>query len=658
METKKVRIKADRTAAVADLGSAFLVEGNTDYEIEFIFDDESWDEYPAKTAYFSWGRDGYAEVVFTGSVVQMPAITSSIIVYVGVYAGDLRTSADAIFGVIKNARSKAGHEPPDLDVYNQIMQLIAEGAVKGKSPYVGEDGIWYEWDTDTSAYVSTGITARGPQGIQGIQGPQGEPGETGNGIDHVELGEDYRLTVYMTDGTSYMTNSIRGATGNGISDLKLIRTEGPNKTYRMTFTDGQTYDFTITDGTATDEQVEAWLTAHPEATTTVQDGAITWAKLADETKAIIRDIVSVRTYGATGDGTTDDTVAIIQAVSHLHDFDTLYFPPGVYKMSVSADKQSLINLTNLIGVMVYGHGAKILIAPNAFPNYNVIHIHNSDKITVYGIEIEGDRIGHTYNQAVTSKTHEFGYGIMITGDASAAKVNAEIKNCYIHHMTGDAIVTKNGISGGVIRVMDTEMSYCRRQGLSVLDSDIVQLERCNIHNIGNMPGSDPGVGKQGVVIDYTNYANGTSPFSGIDIEPGSGSKHINAVYIEDCHIRHCTRSGVVTSEKCDLCKITRSDVNAVGGAGMWYAYNSTIIADVENVYFSGYNFSFTFGGLLQNCIIDARDYPEDIVGESVSSGSNFVRRMEFCTVYGKTNANGLPGFSVRKITLAVDTTIA
>lgn len=101
METKKVRIKADRTAAVADLGSAFLVEGNTDYEIEFIFDDASWDEYPAKTAYFSWGRDRYAEVVFTGSVVQMPAITGSIIVYVGVYAGDLRTSADAIFGVLK-----------------------------------------------------------------------------------------------------------------------------------------------------------------------------------------------------------------------------------------------------------------------------------------------------------------------------------------------------------------------------------------------------------------------------------------------------------------------------------------------------------------------------------------------------------------------------
>ena len=43
--------------------------------------------------------------------------------------------------------------------------------------------------------------------------------------------------------------------------------------------------FTVSNGTATDTQVEtyinAWLTAHPEATTTVQDGAISTAKLAD-----------------------------------------------------------------------------------------------------------------------------------------------------------------------------------------------------------------------------------------------------------------------------------------------------------------------------------------------------------------------------------------
>ena len=34
-------------------------------------------------------------------------------------------------------------------------------------------------------------------------------------------------------------------------------------------------------GSASQEQVDAWLDEHPEATTTVQDGAITTAKLAD-----------------------------------------------------------------------------------------------------------------------------------------------------------------------------------------------------------------------------------------------------------------------------------------------------------------------------------------------------------------------------------------
>ena len=40
----------------------------------------------------------------------------------------------------------------------------------------------------------------------------------------------------------------RGATGNGISSVSLVSTSGLAKTYRITFTDGDTYDFTVNDG--------------------------------------------------------------------------------------------------------------------------------------------------------------------------------------------------------------------------------------------------------------------------------------------------------------------------------------------------------------------------------------------------------------------------
>ena len=56
----------------------------------------------------------------------------------------------------------------------------------GRSPYVGENGNWYEWDTDTASYTDTGVSAQGPAGpagpagSTGPQGPQGEKGDTGD----------------------------------------------------------------------------------------------------------------------------------------------------------------------------------------------------------------------------------------------------------------------------------------------------------------------------------------------------------------------------------------------------------------------------------------------------------------------------------------------
>ena len=55
-------------------------------------------------------------------------------------------------------------------------------------------------------------------GFQGTQEEwlsslKGDQGEVGNGIDNIILNSDYTLTINYTDGTSYTTTSIRGATG-------------------------------------------------------------------------------------------------------------------------------------------------------------------------------------------------------------------------------------------------------------------------------------------------------------------------------------------------------------------------------------------------------------------------------------------------------------
>lgn len=67
----------------------------------------------------------------------------------------------------------------------------------------------------------------------------------------------------------------------------------------------------------TQEAVNNWLTAHPEATTTVQDGSLTEQKFSDALKLkTIKDYVTPEMFGARGDNTTDDSAAIQSAIDY------------------------------------------------------------------------------------------------------------------------------------------------------------------------------------------------------------------------------------------------------------------------------------------------------------------------------------------------------
>ena len=119
-----------------------IVCGNSDYLIDFVFDEE-WAEHDVKTAVFV-ANGKSTEQVFNGTVCPVPVFSNTLIAWVGVFVGTindgtLSTSTPALVKCIPciTDGDKVPMAPPD-DVYNQIIALINKYIEQGGG---GEGGL-------------------------------------------------------------------------------------------------------------------------------------------------------------------------------------------------------------------------------------------------------------------------------------------------------------------------------------------------------------------------------------------------------------------------------------------------------------------------------------------------------------------------------------
>lgn len=109
-------------------GAPCIICGNSDYMVTFAFDDE-WTEYKTKTARFVYtaaGRVQYQEVIFTGDTCKVPVLYGVTEVFVGVYAGDLMTTAPARIPCrLSILCGDPVHADPPPDVYIQLLDMLA-----------------------------------------------------------------------------------------------------------------------------------------------------------------------------------------------------------------------------------------------------------------------------------------------------------------------------------------------------------------------------------------------------------------------------------------------------------------------------------------------------------------------------------------------------
>ena len=268
--------------------------------------------------------------------------------------------------------------------------------------------------------------------------------------------------------------------------------------------------------------------------------------------------LNVRTYGALGDGSHNDTAAFNNAIKAFPTSGgVLTVPAGTYLI----DATNGIQLRSKVRVEL-DPDAILKVIPNALEAYQVFYVLSVTDVEIVGGQIWGDRDLHTYTNYKTPdspSTHEHGNGVMVRGSQRVTVRDIFIKDC-----TGDAVClgalgSSNPIYTDDVIIANCHLTHCRRQGISVGNANNVRIVGCEIDNI-----------------------IGTSPQAGIDIEPDRRAiDTATNIVIEDCHIHHNHGCGIQAYRRTYSVGITGNTVefNNVG-VGLFTSFNGSVTGNL------------------------------------------------------------------------------
>src|SRR5574344_1065149 len=119
---------------------------NSDYTVKFIFDEE-WEKEPLRIARFIWNKQ-YVDVQFTGDTCEVPVVSKTNNLAIGVYAGDLRTTTPAILTCYTSILSEdvIEHSVTPSE-YEEIMKLLNAQATDIAALKATDKRIWTNLDT-------------------------------------------------------------------------------------------------------------------------------------------------------------------------------------------------------------------------------------------------------------------------------------------------------------------------------------------------------------------------------------------------------------------------------------------------------------------------------------------------------------------------------
>ena len=214
-----IHINVKNRVATAN-GDSRIINGNSDYSIEFDFDAE-WADLNNKIGIFAYNdvathKWAYQTVMFSGNTCTVPILRDIHCVYVGVTAGNVRVTTPAKVQCRLSISDYADtEEPPSADIWGQILAKLDELQTEIdeiKAGGVGGTPDWAQNDPNGAGYIKNRC----------------------GGYDDVQTKESELLSLNCPADKKYATNYAGSSFFTpSAGDIISVTVDGSTKEYTM-----------------------------------------------------------------------------------------------------------------------------------------------------------------------------------------------------------------------------------------------------------------------------------------------------------------------------------------------------------------------------------------------------------------------------------------